>query len=163
MKDLAQAISALINSAPRSPRVEEIEAVIRQHMPEAPNREITRIAPAAFPDALRLLVRRSSPPFSKTIAAELAGQLTLGGALPVPSDAIILYAVPWLLIDPRDDRRTVAGHLVRPPRIYLCWYDEEQDCIDARPMSPWDAVRAAAPDVYDQLMKAWQLVRNANP
>jgi hypothetical protein len=156
VKELAQAISALINSTPRTPWVEEIEAVIRKHMPEAPDSAVSRFDTSFLGDALcaALHPRRKRVPVLCYPDVDLTAN--------VPKGAICLYSAHLLLIDPRDDERGLNGKLINPPCFYACWHNEEMDRIDAGYV-PWGAAHVLVPASYDRILKAWKLLKDASP
>jgi hypothetical protein len=154
VKELAQAISALINASPRTPWVEEIEAVIRQHMPEAPDGRWAIIVPQHAAEGLAKLARESMKlgprvPIDQSVLQGLDAQ------------TIIIYLHPLLLIDPRDDQRNIAGILMRSRRLHIVWYDEEMDSIGFTLISPWYAAKAVVPAQYAALMEAWHKLKQA--
>jgi hypothetical protein len=163
VKELAQAISALINASPRSPRIDEIEALIRQYMPSIPqwDGEWHSLTPGAAAGNLASIGRRKMAIGAKVpLAPEITQEFATHGS---GQKAIILYAHPLLLIDPQDDQRTIAGILVKPRRLHVVWYDEEQDCIRLTLISPWGGAQAIVPEQYAGLMKAWSDVRQLSP
>lgn len=146
MTALAEAITALINSSPRSPRPEEIENVIKQHVPSLSDETVHRIDPASVATSLPPLI--SSAPrlrLSKKATEDLVG---------LSPSAIVLYAAPLLLVDPRDDNRTITGLMMKPRCIYAAYYDEEMDEIGLSRITPWPAIRVMLPQTFDRLLTA---------
>ena len=156
MTVLAEAIMALINSKPTSPRLDELEEVISQHAPSRPRWDgvIHGLAPDCVQDEL---LRIAADTMSLSPSIPLCGQAKLDlDQVSRNPKAIILYAHPLLLVSPQDDQRTVAGQLIWPRRLYIVWHDEEQDGIALTAVSPWGAAEAALPDQYERLMKAFR-------
>lgn len=158
VKPLAQAIHALINSKPYSPRVEELEEVIGKHVPAVPSEEVTRVEPGIFEVAVTLLVYPLASKRQLRPSRFLASP-----PLHVAPNGIVLHTGSLLLIDPRCDDRTAGGNLVRPPMLCAVWYDQEHDTINGRVIDPWGAVKALAPQSYDRLIGVWHSIKQATP
>lgn len=156
VKELAEAISALINGAPRSPRIDEIEFVIRQHVPTVSSGEVTRIDATALATALAPVVW----PLGHGVKLDKATAEDLTAF--APSNGFVLYTAPLLLVDPRDGRGMINGQLINPPRVYALWYDDEMDCVKGSRLD-WGAARALVPTCYDRLVKAWKFIKESAP
>lgn len=149
MNGLAQAIVALINSKPVSPRVDELDALIKRYVPTtAAVAELHLLDPSSLGTTLPPLcatTMRLGPRIQVHDLAEIANYAGQSGA--------VVYAHPVLLVHSRDGQRKVNGMLVNPPRLYIGWYDVERDRVVFSLVSPWGVVEAVAPQQYSALTR----------
>lgn len=110
-KTIADAIVSLINAQPRSPRPDEIEAVVSKHVPAQADPTTKTLTYAEF----EALIKARGKPFclSRREAPSM--------------DVVVLWSDPIAVFFNRSMTRRANGMLDPPHRIYVVSYDEEMD------------------------------------
>lgn len=76
-------------------------------------------------------------------------------------DWILVTEGPFVALVAREEKRTHAGLLHNPPKLFVSAFHDEQQFFSLEPVS-FAAANTLAPEAYERLGKAVDAVRNSS-